>query len=90
MIMTATLSPVAAIDNLMIKEENVPFCFTRYRRAMKNERFKMYSKVIHFSGLVSNRGCQWYVTKISSTKIQFLQSEAGTNSDVEKVKKIYV
>jgi hypothetical protein len=31
---------VAIIDNLIMKEEKVPFCFSRKRRAMKNGRFK--------------------------------------------------
>jgi hypothetical protein len=38
-IITATLSAVATIASLMINEEKVPFCFTRYRRAMKNDTF---------------------------------------------------
>jgi hypothetical protein len=38
-IITATLNAVATMASLMIKEEKAPFCFNRYLRAMKNERF---------------------------------------------------
>jgi hypothetical protein len=37
---TATLSAVARMASLIMKEEKVPFCFSRKRRAMKNGRFK--------------------------------------------------
>ncbi len=36
---TATLSAVATIASFMMKEEKAPFCFTRYRLAIKKERF---------------------------------------------------
>ena len=38
-IITATLRAVATMASLMMKEEKVPFCFTRYLRAMKNDKF---------------------------------------------------
>ena len=43
-IITATLSAVAMIANFMIKDEKVPFCFTKYRRAMKKDRFMLSQK----------------------------------------------
>ena len=41
MIITATLSVVAAIASFMINDEKVPFCFAKYLRAMKNDRFNI-------------------------------------------------
>ena len=38
-IITDTLRAVATIASFMINDENAPFCFARYRLAMKNDRF---------------------------------------------------